>query len=505
MRVASVPILAYVLFFGLLGLSTADEDIILKPLSVKANVPTKVLIFIPGGNVPNYHYNLTAAAIQNNSEVNLWVVIPAVTKRLCIIECTATFICLPLYNTVNGAISKAEAAGMPKGVDQHLAGHSLGGTCANYLVQAYPKGGYKSLMVMGAYVDETGKANLVDYPIPVATIGAELDGGQARPGKLALWVKQFYNYSNTSGADFALSTKPVLIIPSIDHSDFCPGFAVPGDLPSEVDQPTASSAIGQVAGAYLNVRTLPATHPAVINSISVIKKYWDQTQSMTGPILSALSLEVTGGDMSGTGSYSPWCNAAQLQLSGVSTTDQAKITLIDNYADGDFAFEHTRVKYVPDSGKLTLNISSHLSPYIDVMNTGTFIAAKEIGCKLVNFDRVAQQLKTAVVSKTAQCRDVNEKALNTALGLAPNRSLSRYKSRGRGVCFVDDEQQLIGPVFIFTRLKLTESAKCLTVQSIKLQTFLGGKIMPGVHYCKLLSPARILDWIMTDSLKPGKK
>ena len=27
-------------------------------------------------------------------------------------------------------------------------------------------------------------------------------------------------------------------------------------------------------------------------------------------------------------------------------------------------------------------------------------------------------------------------------------------------------------------------------------------LFPGVHYCKLLSPARVVDYIMIDSLKP---
>jgi hypothetical protein len=497
------------MFTALLGLAafaSADEDIILKPLDSTKGMPTKLLVFIPGGNVPNNNYTLTAQAIQRYTQLNLWVVIPAVFNRLCIIECTATFVCAPLYNTVNGAVAKAVAAGMPKDTEQHLAGHSLGGTCANYLVQAYPPDTYKSLTIMGSYVDETGKGTLPNYPIPVATIGAELDGGMARPGKLALWVQQHMQYSQTTGSeDKALSTKPVVIINSIDHSDFCPGFSVPGDLPSELDQSEASKLVGQVAGAFLNLQVLPSSSSSAQNSLMLLKQKWADTQTLVSPIIKSLALEVEGGNgMFAPGSYSPWCKTAQLQLAGVSEADQAKISFLANvYATADTSFEHTRVYYETAGGKLLLNISGHASYYTDIQNTGTFIAAQEIGCKLANWDRIAQQLNTTTTSKTLQCRDVNEKALDVALSLAAPQTLDRYKKSGRGVCFSDDTTVAgnIGPLFIKSRLKMNADAKCVHVQSLKLQTFIDGSIHPGVHYCKLLSPARILDWIMTDSLK----
>lgn len=505
--------LRFFAFFLLVSVTVAadDQDIILKPLGTKQGLPAKVLIYIPGGAVPNVNYTQTGVAIQNNTEAALWIVIPAVFKRLCILQCTTLKTCGKLYKTVNGAISKAETMGMPAGVDQHVAGHSLGGTCANYLVQAYgSKASYKSLMVMGAYVDETGVGSLENYKIPVATIGAELDGGMARPGKVALWAEQFKSFSKKVGLDNALMMKPVVIIDSIDHSDFCPGFPVPGDLPSEIDSLSASMLIGQVSGAYLNMQILPRnTKPSVQSaSLNLLKKFWQTTQDIVNPIITALNLEVEGGQGKfKPGPTSPWCSTAQVILSGVSKSDQAKISINNQYANGDRPFEHTRVHYTAADGRVTLNISSHASYYIDIENTGTFISAKEIGCKLANFDRIAEQLNVTVVSKDAQCRDVNEQAFRTALAIAPARSKVRYNQKGRGVCFANDTTVAgnIGPLFILTRLKLTDSDKCLTVQSIKLQTFLGGKILPGIHYCKLLSPARILDWIMTDSLKPPKK
>ena len=67
-----------------------------------------------------------------------------------------------------------------------MASHSLGGTCANQLVQGYPDEQmyHNGQIFYGSYIDEEGDFGLKNYPTPFAMIGAELDGGLARPGKV---------------------------------------------------------------------------------------------------------------------------------------------------------------------------------------------------------------------------------------------------------------------------------------------------------------------------------
>jgi hypothetical protein len=215
----------------------SDVQIALPPAVSDPNLPTKMLVFIPGGKVPNVNYVPTAASIQKALApvANLWVVIPAVQNRLCIIECTATLICSPLHNSIEGALSLAKTKGWVRGDDKtdiFLAGHSLGGVCANTYMQAYSMP-YRSLMVFGSYVDEAGTYDLINYPVPVLTLNVELDGGLARPGKTSIWWKQFVTMSS-SNPETTLLDKPVIILPKLNHSDFCPGFNVPGDLMAEV-------------------------------------------------------------------------------------------------------------------------------------------------------------------------------------------------------------------------------------------------------------------------------
>merc|ERR1719433_368883 len=131
-----------------------------------------MLLFIPGGKVPNQNYLFTGASIQQASakSVRLWVVIPAVFQRLCIISCSATSICSPLHDVVEGALSEAKSKGWNRGKDDEdiwLAGHSLGGVCANTLFKAYTSSNkfpYAGVIVMGSYVDETGNYDVTHFP-----------------------------------------------------------------------------------------------------------------------------------------------------------------------------------------------------------------------------------------------------------------------------------------------------------------------------------------------------
>lgn len=52
------------------------------------------------------------------------------------------------------------------------------------------------------------------------------------------------------------------------------------------------------------------------------------------------------------------------------------------------------------------------------------------------------------------------------------------------------------------KIKDNKNGKCLTVASLSEgPTKLSSHIFPGIHYCKLISPARFIDYITIDSLK----
>ena len=134
-----------------------------------------------------------------------------------------------------------------------MSGHSLGATCADNLVRGY-EGKYQALVTMGGYVADQ---NVADYSLPVLTLGAELDGGLGRPGNLYKSIVSSDTWAAANGGVNSVThvtQKPVVILEGADHSDFCPGFQVPGDIyPSEITKEHAMSAIGDAVSAFLHV------------------------------------------------------------------------------------------------------------------------------------------------------------------------------------------------------------------------------------------------------------
>ena len=81
--------------------------------------------------------------------------------------------------TVEDALKEAVRHGYNGSIDKFfLAGHSLGGTCAATYTQAYTDKVLANILY-GSYVTDS---NVADWTVPVLTVGAELDGGQGRPG-----------------------------------------------------------------------------------------------------------------------------------------------------------------------------------------------------------------------------------------------------------------------------------------------------------------------------------
>lgn len=497
-------------------LAAADEHIVIPPLAAAAGAAAeeKMLVFMPGGAVPNTNYVATAAAIQVavGSQVRLWMVIPAVFERLCILSCTSSLLglCAPLHASVEAALSMAQGKGWTRGNDSEdlwIAGHSLGGVCSNTLFQAYHTKSsipYAGLIVMGSYVDESGSYDLTNFPKPLLTLNAELDGGLARPGKTAIWYRQHLELDASKKTD-----KPVIILPKLNHSNFCPGFDVPGDLYAEVDQSEATKLIGEVVAAFLNLHFLASKSKWEEAQILLNEKL-DWTREIMTPYLAAQDMERTAAvtEVSPEGS-SPWCSQAQTIVANLPKELDDRLGLLDGFHVSPPELMHCHPSYSAAPGsKLVVTTCSHTDYYSDVSNTGSISAAKQVACKMLTRERILQQLNASADSATATtCRDVNLHALSVAQKLAMPQTLQRFETKGRPFCFLDDSMVTgnIGPLWVYqSSLSLTDSAKCLQVVSPAIVVPLTSSIYPGNHFCKVLSPARALDWMMSDSLKPAK-
>jgi hypothetical protein len=204
---------------------------------------------------------------------------------------------------------------------------------------------------------------------------------------------------------------------------------------------------------------------------------------------------------------SPFCAEAQHIVAGLSKTDEAKLTVLDGFHASSPNLEHCHPNWTLADDHLQVLSCSHADYYPDVANTGSISAASEIACKLLSSDRIAAQLGVKAAEPNVDCRAGNRRAVEIAEKLAAPSTLKRFKKSGRGWCFEEDVATLgnVGPLWVFKdKLSLKETSKCMSVTSPLLKTGLDSKIYPGNHYCKFLSPARVLDWMMTDGLKQMK-
>jgi hypothetical protein len=146
---------------------------------------------------------------------------------------------------------------------------------------------------------------------------------------MAMWIDQFSSYLTASDLDVEeiQKEKTVVIIPGIDHSDFCPGFDVPGDIiPSEVNSDEALERISKATASWLNKVWGTASE----EDSKYLSSLYMQSIDFLRPYFSALDIELMyhGMHYAGLGgSYSPLCEKAQMILAGLEDEDADRVQI----------------------------------------------------------------------------------------------------------------------------------------------------------------------------------
>merc|ERR1712070_1118279 len=108
--------------------------------------------------------------------------------------------------------------------------------------------------------------------------------------------------------------------------------------------------------------------------------------------------------------------------------------------------------------------------------------------------------------------------IDWAVANASQKALDRYKKVGKQYVAADDVPTSSGPGFLSGHIQYNEKDSTVEITSPLLKTEIDywkdtfhiprpSKIPdPGCfHYCKILSPARVMEWIYVDSLKGREK
>ena len=102
-----------------------------------------------------------------------------------------------------------------------------------------------------------------------------------------------------------------------------------------------------------------------------------------------------------------------------------------------------------------------------------------------------------------RCKVASAWALHVAHGLLLVCRL-RYKEQGGTIVLQGDSTVVVGPQWVFIsslKFNMASDHSQVQVQSPHLYSSITSNIYPGNMYCKLLSPARVVEFMQTTGLR----
>lgn len=340
------------------------------------------MVMIPGGLVPPEHYVATVKAVQT-------IAAPSLRLYVAIVECLAN-LCDPVIDLnarIMNAISVAKqsinfnASATPN--DIVIFGHSLGGIGARFFVDTRLRDfneSYRGLGMFGVFAngdDENVSGSTLGYPLHLAkyhtsllALAGELDFTPI--SNTAILYRQW-----TALAPSEQDNKAVVVIPSMDHSDFCPGFHVKNDIASELSPAVATAQIANVTASWLAVLTLGQT--AAPSAAATLRSYALASAPMLSPFLQAAALDTT------------WCNTFQLWVADQQEFSTRVRIANTTYVNGNLALTTAHTSYSKSAdGALLINNVAYLEYQGGFKPTNA--GPLQIACKGISRARVESEL-----------------------------------------------------------------------------------------------------------------
>ena len=488
-----------------------SHDVILKP--VKTGPQEIALVMIQGAFITPEQYIPLAAAIQSTSVFTLWIGIPELPLDMADP--------LALSTAISRVLKSMTEQGMNASSSIFYSGHSLGGiTIQDYVYKN--RNNCQGQILMGAYLLRNYRNQT--FPVPTLTLGGELDGLT----RVTRIMEEYY-HRILMAKNMQAATKlfPVAVIEGMSHFQFAsgniPSHVKNHDLKPEISYETAHALVANLTSAFLalqvgDTRGLPAIQSAV-----------KATGSFFKPVINAYQLE-------GSYNFLPPCYDKKPSPDcavGCSWTEKAQ-QIMGGLPKGPSLFDIDAFHPVwqvtpihlphvinncsiPDSSCVLNSVTVTQNVYEDMDKldvASTYTSAKEIRAKLKSRQTVmeAAGIKNVLFNVSdapSICKEINQQAYDWAKTNAGSKTYQRYVTFGEYMTMGEDKGPYnIGPEWIWSSLAFTETKNStggavLEVQSIMLKTPTDFHIKPsaGMHYCKLLSPARAMEWIYVDSLR----
>ncbi|GFN76819.1 hypothetical protein PoB_000332500 [Plakobranchus ocellatus] len=479
------PLIVLVAFTACLTGSLAVTSEIIQP--IRRSGDEVALIFIPGAKIQGEAYRKTAVAIQQATNMTVWA---ALTGNYTLHIPNP----LDMKSAVEGAIDGLKKAGMTS-TNYVGIGHSLGGVFLSSYAENSP---LKAVILMGSYINRGTK--LRDYAKPLLTLSGELDG-QTRITRIAVDYEQLQQDAKQNKT--ALYRKPVVNIKGSCHAQFASGpmphEVVVNDLKPDITEKQAHAEIGRYVSHFLTV-----TFSTIQSEVTEAKMQLDYDFKESGtrfqPLLNVKALDMAG-------SICPWAQRVQGYLAGKLISR----TTINNIILGEPKFAESKPSLARVGNRLVINTTTEIKYEWNIFDVSlNKESPREISVKMKSREAIEKALdsnpeaEVLMLNKNSSiptCRSMNEQALNLALKNSTITAQERYKNRGRPLTFKDDIVYHTGIQWLTAALALDEDDKGLSVQSVALYVPMSSAVFPGMHYCKVLSPYRAMEWINVDSLR----
>ena len=325
--------------------------------------------------------------------------------------------------------------------------------------------------------------NLVQYPKPVLTVCGELDG-QITLSAIVKHAGEVHAMKDELGDYFVNAIKPVIIVPGMNHAQFshCIPNRERGDLDALIPNEEAKRLIIELISSFL---TLHGSKEPNDEALSVLTDAVSQTAERYGTFWAAVEDQSRG--------------VKQMQLELASVKDDLHIGVVEHEYKDNFIYSKPSI-HLP---------SKHITINTYFSSAGKFNILKNLWVKMKSKEAISIAFKVqegdhTPHEKVSMGAFFNEKAFMEALALVPDDTRRRFEEHGKKLRFVEDlvirtsAQEWIDSDLIFKQAE--DGSGYMDVQSTALISPVQG--MPerfaGMHYLKLLTVARAMEWIFMD-------
>ena len=450
----------------------------------KTDAPEQLLILIPELKRASSEYISLARSVQERSPHRLWIaILDFKSDDVNPVQVDAEI------ERVFSAVRDLGFASVRRD-NTTIAGHSSGGVIAQKYVRDKE---FAGLVLLSSYLIRTdGRSSLPEMQLPVLTLTGDLDG-QTRVTRIALDAKSSFDLAGTADGQQTLAEKPVVVLPGINHAQFADGKQLPTDLEPELSYETAQANIARTIADFIVLNNSDALlNDSKTQAFERMSTALQKTREIVEPYWNAREKDQT------------WCSEAQAEeASALPASLKLSIQAEKSHDLGSFAASKPKA-FLKPSGELELSITYNLIYPQNVHDSSDIPeSARALSCK--NKSREAIRTMTELEQEPAlSCAELNKKIFSWALDKVSPEVSRRFQQRGRAMVFADDREFSSGIRWLPSELSI-ENLADRNVAKVTSTALRSGLKLPaaiaGMHYCKLLAPTQVMEWILVDGLR----